>query len=101
MKDLQQEQREMRARMTSTTVKEKQKSTNKQLSHDNTDLDANDIKKLQKQIDALESENRELKAQIESLRRQKIVYVETGKSPEAQRREQQHNYFKYSNARRW
>lgn len=103
MKDLQREQNEMRARMkqeASATVKEKQKSTD-ELTPGNTHPGMNDVKKLQKRIAVLESENRELKAEIQSLRRQKIVYVEREKSTEDQRREQQHNYFKYSNARRW
>jgi hypothetical protein len=105
MKDLQREQREMRARMkrdTGATVKEQQTSlTEAHFQQDNGEPGANDTKKLQKQIADLESENRELKAQIASLRRQKTVYVEREKSGEDQRREQQHNYFKYSNARRW
>lgn len=102
MKDLEKEQREMRERM-NRRVKAEAKEEQKSLSNDEPapQNDASDIRKLQKRIIALETENRELKARIESLRRQKTVYVERQKSADEERREQQHNYFKYSNARRW
>lgn len=60
-----------------------------------------DLSELEKRIAALEAENAQLRAENEALRRQKTVYVEHQKSPDQERREQQHNYFKYSNARGW
>jgi hypothetical protein len=60
-----------------------------------------DISKLQQHIHDLEAEISILRAENERLRTQKTVYVERQKSGDELRREQQHNYFKYSNARRW
>lgn len=102
MKDLEREQREMRERINRST-KGKAKKEPKSLSIDEPlpQSDISDVKRLQKKVIALESENGELKAQIENLRRQKTVYVERQKGADEERREQQHNYFKYSNARRW
>jgi hypothetical protein len=106
MKDLAKQQREMRQRMnreTNAKVEKEQRSVGpeKQRQENEADVVANDVEKLQKRIIALEAENRQLKVEIESLCRQKTGYVERAKSPDEQRREQQHNYFKYSNARRW
>jgi hypothetical protein len=102
MRDLEREQREMRERINRGT-KGKAKKEQKSLSTDEPlpQSDVSDVKRLQKKVIALESENKQLKAQIESLRHQKTVYVERQKSADEERREQQHNYFKYSNARRW
>jgi regulator of replication initiation timing len=60
-----------------------------------------EVTKLKSQIATLQAENASLRAENERLRRQKTVYVEREKSGDDLRREQQHNYFKYSNARRW
>ncbi|HEY3771102.1 MAG TPA: hypothetical protein VGN44_20690 [Candidatus Angelobacter sp.] len=62
---------------------------------------SSDVAKFSQQIEALKSENARLQAENEQLRSQKTVYVEREKSHAESRREQQHNYFKYSNARRW
>jgi hypothetical protein len=62
---------------------------------------SSDEAKLSQQIAALKLENARLQAENEQLRSQKTVYVEREKSQTESRREQQHNYFKYSNARRW
>lgn len=103
MKDLGERQREMRERM-------------KREAHRNYDdaparatpscqaaakAESTDLSQLKKRLAVLEAENANLRSEIESLRRQKTVYVERQKSPDEERREQQHNFFKYSNARRW
>ena len=104
MKNLEQAQREMRERQKQPT-EPKPKRVKKATPHIEPFVEVNvsDESKLQQRIAALESENQSLLAELKQLRRQKTVYVEVerGKSADQERREQIHNYFKYSNARRW
>ncbi|HEY1527839.1 MAG TPA: hypothetical protein VGH51_16520 [Candidatus Angelobacter sp.] len=60
-----------------------------------------EVAKLRQRISDLEVALSNLQAENERLRRQKMISVERQKSGDETRREQQHNYFKYSNARRW
>jgi hypothetical protein len=60
-----------------------------------------EVAKLRQRISDLEIALGNLQIENERLRRQKTIYVERQKSGDEVRREQQHNYFKYSNARRW
>lgn len=107
MKDLAAEQREMRERMNQQTANMKSKTKPKsavtaaRIQDNPSSAPADDIKALQKQIRALETENRALRAGIETLRRQKTVFVERETSAEDERRENAHNYFKYGGGRRW
>ena len=55
-----------------------------------------ELKTIQVRVEALESENKELRIQIAALRRQVPAQQP---SYEADRRKQQHDFFKYSNAR--
>ena len=57
-----------------------------------------ELNALRKRVKALEADNSELRLQITTLREQLRMQE---RSPDAQKREQQHNYLKYSNARRY
>jgi hypothetical protein len=65
--------------------------------------DSSDVHALKKQIAKLEKRVLALEAENQSLRLQKTIVVERGtqKSGEDTVREQRHNFFKYSNARRY
>jgi regulator of replication initiation timing len=103
MKDLEERQREMRQRMTREAHRKDDDAPATALPHHRTaaETESTDLSQLKKRLAVLEAENAKLRSENESLRRQKTVYVERKKSPDEERREQQHNYFKYSNARRW
>jgi predicted RNase H-like nuclease (RuvC/YqgF family) len=94
MKNLDEEQRKMRernsrARAEGRTIQAKAVSAEK----DDSELEA-----LKKRVSALEAENAALRQQITAFRQGSDRPV---KSYEQQRREQQHNLFKYSNVRRY
>jgi predicted alpha/beta-hydrolase family hydrolase len=103
MKDLEERQRVMRQRMTREAHRKDDDAPATALPHHGTaaETESTDLSQLKKRLAVLEAENAKLRSENESLRRQKTVYVERQKSPDEERREQQHNYFKYSNARRW
>src|SRR5438067_143962 len=98
MKNLGERQREMRERMKREVRRNGDDALATATAHHNAAAgkDSTDISQLRKRLATLESENAKLRSEIESLRRQKTVYVEGQKSPDEARREQQHNYFKYS-----
>jgi uncharacterized small protein (DUF1192 family) len=106
MKNLEHAQREMRDRQKLKTdpkpIRKRKPPTTVGREREEIQLVV-DTNKLQQRISALENENQRLRAEVQQLRRQKTVYVEVErrKSADEERREQQHNYFKYSNARRW
>jgi len=57
-----------------------------------------ELDRLRKKVKGLEAENRELRSQVTTLQQQ----LQTREpSVDEQRREQQHNFFKYSNVRRY
>jgi predicted RNase H-like nuclease (RuvC/YqgF family) len=58
---------------------------------------ASELNTLRKRVKALEAENSQLRLQIATLQ-QKVRMQES--SPDEQRRQQQHNFLKYSNIRR-
>jgi hypothetical protein len=102
LEESQQEMRERQNRNTEPKPRPVRKATPpvEQIAEANV---GNDVNKLKQRITALENENQRLRTEIQQLRRQKTGYVEVErqKSADEQRREQVHNYFKYSNARRW
>jgi len=102
MKDLGKRQREMRERMKQEGHLTADDAPATVAPYDNmvAGTESTDVLQLKKRLAVLEAENAKLRSEIETLR-QKTVYVERQKSPDEARREQQHNYFKYSNARRW
>jgi len=57
-----------------------------------------ELNTLRKRVKALETENSELRSQISTLRAKPQAQEP---SPDEQRKQQQHNFFKYSNARRY
>jgi uncharacterized small protein (DUF1192 family) len=102
MKDLGERQREMRERMKREIHHRDNDAPARPPHHQTTaDKESTEVSQLKKRLAILEAENARLRSENENLRCQKTVYVERQKSPDESRREQQHNYFKYSNARRW
>ncbi len=103
MKNLDERQREMRERMARQPKLEPEPRASQSSSQraKSADLQQNAKSELERRIALLEAENARLRAENERLRCQKVVYVERQKSAEEERRERVHNYFKYSNARRW
>jgi regulator of replication initiation timing len=74
---------------------------NRALDADQTAFEESDVPELnalRKRVEALEAENSELRLQISTLRQQ---LRSQEPSADEQRRQQQHNFFKYSNARRY
>lgn len=102
MKNLDDRQREMRERMVrQPKVEVEPNSAQPSPQRAVADLQPNAIPEMERRIASLEAQNAALRAENERLRRQKVVYVEHQKSAEEERRERVHNFFKYSNARRW
>jgi hypothetical protein len=95
MKNIEAGQREMRERNRKAERKDAIVESARSSSTD----EVSELRALRKRVTALETENAELRMQIASSLKQP-GHVQ-GTSPEEQRREQQHNYFKYSNARRY
>jgi hypothetical protein len=58
----------------------------------------NELEYLRRRVSVLEYENAELRREVQSLRQNS---TKSQKSYDEERREQQHNFFKYSNARRY
>lgn len=58
---------------------------------------ASELNSLRKRVKVLEAENNELRLQISTLQQLRAQ----GSSPDEQRRKQQHDFFKYSNVRRY
>jgi hypothetical protein len=58
---------------------------------------ASELNSLRKRVKVLEAENSELRLQISTLQQLRAQ----GSSPDEQRRKQQHDFFKYSNVRRY
>ncbi len=56
---------------------------------------------LKAQVARLEAENRQLRQQIAALASRSVVVASPSRSGDDSVREQRHNYFKYSNARRY
>jgi chromosome segregation ATPase len=94
MKNLEAEQQKMRER---NRAAEQSKRVAASATSKET-CEASELKALQKRVRALESENEELLIQIAALQRQAPAQQP---SYEAERRKQQHDFFKYSNARRY
>lgn len=92
MKNIETEQRRMRERNRKAELK------SAVVRPDSVD-DTSELLALRKRVKELEAETARLRLQVASLSRQTSRVQE--KSPDDQRREQQHNYFKYSNARRY
>jgi regulator of replication initiation timing len=103
MKNLGERQREMRERMKREAHGKHDDAPARATSRERTSAmaEATDVSHLKRRLAELEAENAKLRSENETLRRQKTVYVERQKSPDEATREQQHNFFKYSNARRW
>ena len=100
MDKLEERQREMRER---NSVASKRKQAVAPATPAPQIEDSSDVHALKKQIAKLEKRMLVLEAENQSLRRQKTIVVERGtqKSSEDTVREQRHNFFKYSNARRY
>jgi predicted RNase H-like nuclease (RuvC/YqgF family) len=92
MKKLEQQQKEMRER------NERTKSDEAPREKKPVRAKSDELDKLRNRVSVLERENSELRREIAALRQ---VSGGREKSYEDTRREQQHNYFKYSNARRY
>jgi hypothetical protein len=105
MKNLEERQREMRERTAQggTSKPERAKKSASEIPATSSENSSAEIGAMQKRIVQLEADNERLEAENERLRRQKTIVVERAqeKSCDEQVREQRHNYFKYSNARRW
>jgi hypothetical protein len=105
MNKLEEQQREMRQRMAQQGINKqaRAKRNASRIPPTPPDASSSDLGALQKRVLQLETENERLKTENQRLRRQKTIIVEnaTEKSYDEQIREQQHNYFKYSNARKW
>ena len=105
MDKLAEQQREMRERMaqSSAATKKRKKSIEKNspilpLSKDD------EVSLLKQKVSALEAQNEQLRVEISSLRRQKTVVVEQPRSERSHEdsvQQQRHNFFKYSNIRRY
>jgi hypothetical protein len=98
MDNLEALQREMRERNSAASKRRQAPSTPTEQLENSSEVHAlkKQIAKLEKRVLALEAEN-------QSLRTQKTIVVEraTQKSGDDAIREQRHNFFKYSNARRY
>jgi hypothetical protein len=94
MKNLEAEQQKMRERHRAAKLSTRvaARATSKEA------CEVSELKVLQKRVKALESENEDLRMQIAALQRQAPAQQP---SYEAERRKQQHDFFKYSNARRY
>src|SRR5436190_23981504 len=105
MKNLEERQREMRKRTAQggTSNPERAKNSTHEIPAPSSQNSSAEIRAMQKRIVQLEADNERLKAENEragskdSRRGQRAQE----KSYDEQVREQRHNYFKYSNARRW
>ena len=98
MKNLEERQREMRERNAQNTAKSILPNSESIASHDDPEIARlkSRISDLEQQVTALQHENARLRAQ------KKIVVEHTReKSPDESLREQRHNFFKYSNARKY
>jgi hypothetical protein len=97
MDNLEVRQRQMRDRNSSAS-KRKQPKAAASLPEDSPEMHA-----LKKQIAELEKQMLTLEAENQRLRKQKTIIVERApqQSSEDATRQQRHNFFKYSNARRY
>ena len=94
MKDLQEEQREMRERM--RAAKPKEASAERRLCVEPSET--KDLQKLLKQIKILEAENASLRRQLSELREQPRPREH---SPQMSDSERRHLFMKYNNVRRY
>jgi len=94
MKNLEAEQQKMRER--NRAAKQSKPVAVSATSYEACEV--SELKALQKRVMALESENKGLRIQIAALQRQAPAQQP---SYEAERRKQQHDFFKYSNVRRY
>jgi cell division protein FtsB len=60
-----------------------------------------EVAALKAQVSRLEAENRKLRQQLDAIGSRSVVVAPPSRSGDDEAREQRHNYFKYSNARRW
>jgi hypothetical protein len=104
MADLEERQREMRDRMKREGNAGSKKQTKIRVPTSTVKVsDSPELEALKKRILALETENKALRAESKQLRRQKSIVVERPReeSYDERLREQRHNFFKYSNLRRY
>ena len=101
MEDLEERQREMRQR--NSALSKNKKSITPKNPPRQFDEDSSDVRVLRIQISQLEKRLLALEAENQLLRKQKTVIVDRPpeRSTEDSVREQRHNFFKYSNVRRY